>query len=835
MPPAASPPAGLESLQASIEGLRAVVVALAASGGSSAGGGAKSASGGDAGDRVKALHTEASLLFLDLRAANRATLESVERTREAARSARRELDEQRLLLQNVQYEKGHVRQEIRTSSEFVSEFADEDVGLCDVETFFAEMEKNETNAVHTNASLEDTASLRTLDAHALTLKRLSHELRRREALVGKRTALEAKKAALTSRVKADAAFLDGLRGELSALRTAVEPLRAKLCHGEGSNEMRAFFPGLDAPSARNALREKSLPPPTYVLFASLVAVAERIRKTSPHISVSLETGGEEDAKEDAKEHAISRAKTRDDDDDDDDDDDEARRGAKRGRKRKQISASDAVSSRTETMTNQNPETLFAADNRDDARPTRVVRAPGAHVAHDTRVVLGLGATGAAVVFRYFPSLGVVTAEVRTSAGDPSDFAPSRVTHETRRGRPSRGQEEPGREREKGEKGSSRELLVDLFPGDDGRNAPGVLVAGSNADDANETLDDDENANETLAKHSKTSKILSNEWDVVGRRDRPFLWCQHLAGLDPTPLIPPLATNEDANAKSLPSPTETFSFENAAALERNVAAHAEQRRGATIVAALEARVKDVVSLERAIRFLAEAADGRLGASSLVDDAVCRTGGAVAVLTSFRETFGDEGDGDDESDGFAWSGSVLSRRLAFTGDGKSLAERGARRFALRVEVTASSETEKEAEKASSRKNARTLRATLEVTPSFPIRPASVALAVREPRAGDGSSVAKAKDRPPPSPADADADGAFVLTSANATLGALGNDARLAEAEANLSVDADEGLGMTQKQIDGAGAALVRRVARVLRAAETYFSGDDGTRRGRERRMA
>jgi THO complex subunit 5 len=186
MPPAASPPAGLESLQASIEGLRAVVVALAASGGSSAGGGAKSASGGDAGDRVKALHTEASLLFLDLRAANRATLESVERTREAARSARRELDEQRLLLQNVQYEKGHVRQEIRTSSEFVSEFADEDVGLCDVETFFAEMEKNETNAVHTNASLEDTASLRTLDAHALTLKRLSHELRRREALVGKR-------------------------------------------------------------------------------------------------------------------------------------------------------------------------------------------------------------------------------------------------------------------------------------------------------------------------------------------------------------------------------------------------------------------------------------------------------------------------------------------------------------------------------------------------------------------------------------------------------------------------------------------------------------------------
>ena len=117
--------------------------------------------------------------------------------------------------------------------------------------------------------------------------------------------------------------------------------------------------------------------------------------------------------------------------------------------------------------------------------------------------------------------------------------------------------------------------------------------------------------------------------------------------------------------------------------------------------------------------------------------------------------------------------------------------------------------------------------------------MALAVREPSVGD-SSVAKDKDkeqdkdRPPFSPADADADGAFVSTSALGALGALGNDARLAEAEANL-VDADEGRVLMQNQIDGAGAALVRRVARVLRAAETYFSGDDGNRRGRERRMA
>ena len=144
-PPRRPRPPGWSPPEASIEGLRAVVVALAASRGASAGGGAKSKSGGgtgDANDRLEALHTEASLLFLDLRAANRATLESVE-LRPARRRARpRALDDQRLLLQNVQYEKGHVRKEIRTSSEFVSEFPDEKVGLCDAETFFAEMATN---------------------------------------------------------------------------------------------------------------------------------------------------------------------------------------------------------------------------------------------------------------------------------------------------------------------------------------------------------------------------------------------------------------------------------------------------------------------------------------------------------------------------------------------------------------------------------------------------------------------------------------------------------------------------------------------------------------------
>jgi len=832
MPPAASPPAGLESLQASIEGLRAVVVALAASKGASAGGGAKSNSGGgtgDATDRVEALHTEASLLFLDLRAANRATLESVDASREAAREAKRELDDQRLLLQNVQYEKGHVRKEIRTSSEFVSEFPDEKVGLCDVETFFAEMATNVrtgssdddiVKSSETKSTVDSTEeSLRALDAHALTLKRLAHELRRREALVRRRDALEQKKTALTRKTAADRAFLDGLRGELGALRTAVEPLRVKLSSDAGESSSDGFFADIVGADKRSAeiLRDASLPPPLYVLFAALVGVAERRRGESigkMKMVVSFETGGEDEAAE-AGEAPFSRrsrvvAPEKNDEDDEDPDG---------GRKRKRApSPQRAHEKETETTTS-----------------TRVVPAPGAHEAHETRVVLRLGAeeNGAAVVFRYFPSLRVVTAEVRVLAGEPS----SRLVHV---------------------RGST--LLVDLFPGDDGTRAPSASVAGSVAG--------------SVADHSprvsrkNENAFLSHEWDIGGsRRDRPFLWCQHLAGLDPLPLVPPLSP--EARARLGSEAAEKSLFSDAAATERAVAAHAEQRRGATVVAALEARFIDAASLERGARRVAAAAEAKLGVSGLEADALGDAGDASAAaepepaaggvsgnarafLTSFRETFGEDAEREsDEGDGgcFRWSGSPVAARLAATGDTATVAARGARRFAARVEVSnrpfgsASSQSGARESGGGARAQSssafrderitRYLRFAIEVPASFPTRPASVALAVRV-------TSADFSHRPPPSPADAEPS----EPSFDDELGAFANDARLAEAAANSSfVESEASTEASALTRPSADAALVRCVARILRAAETYFpplgaggaAEEHGTRRGRERRKA
>ena len=854
MPPAASPPAGLESLQASIEGLRAVVVALAASKGASAGGGAKSNSGGgtgDATDRVEALHTEASLLFLDLRAANRATLESVDASREAAREAKRELDDQRLLLQNVQYEKGHVRKEIRTSSEFVSEFPDEKVGLCDVETFFAEMATNvlgssdddiassETKTTEVETSEE---SLRALDAHALTLKRLAHELRRREALVRRRDALEQKKTALTRKTAADRAFLDGLRGELGALRTAVEPLRVKLSSDAGASFDGFFADGAEKRSAEIS-RDASLPPPLYVLFAALVGVAERRRGESigklkmMKMVVSFETGGEDEAAE-AGEAPFSRrssvAAPEKNDEDDEDPDAPARFSRDGGRKRKRAPSPQRAQKEKETETTH--------------PSTRVVPAPGAHEAHETRVVLRLGAdeNGAAVVFRYFPSLRVVTAEVRVRARGETSSLNSR-----------------GRLTAAGKKTASADerrlahvrdstLLVDLFPGDDGTRAPSASVAGSLSED---------HSPRTLSRKNENASFLSHEWDIGGsRRDRPFLWCQHLAGLDPLPLVPPLSP--EARAR-LGSEAEKSLFSDAAATERAVAAHAEQRRGATVVAALEARFIDAASLERGTRRVAAAAEAKLGVSGLEADALGDAGDASAAaepepaaggvsgnarafLTSFRETFGEDAERvSDEGDGgcFRWSGSPVAARLAATGDTATVAARGARRFAARVEVSnrpfgsASSRSARESGGGANAQSfafrdermTRYLRFAIEVPASFPTRPASVALAVRV-------TSADFSHRPPPSPADADAEPSF-----DDELGAFANDARLAEAAANR-VESEASTEASRER-PSAEAALVRCVARILRAAETYFpplgaggaAEEHGTRRGRERRKA
>ena len=72
--------------------------------------------------------TDASLLFLDLKATNRAALEGIEATRATTGKAKLDLDHKRLELQNVVYEKGHIQKEIRACQDFRSAYDDDTIG-----------------------------------------------------------------------------------------------------------------------------------------------------------------------------------------------------------------------------------------------------------------------------------------------------------------------------------------------------------------------------------------------------------------------------------------------------------------------------------------------------------------------------------------------------------------------------------------------------------------------------------------------------------------------------------------------------------------------------------
>lgn len=132
-------------------------------------------------------------------------------------------------------------------------------------------------------------------------------------------------------------------------------------------------------------------------------------------------------------------------------------------------------------------------------------------------------------FRYLSTLHIVTVEVTNMVGD----------------------------RSKGSKGGKsakleEDLLVNLFPGDTGTDTPNT-------------------ANKLRQR--------GFEFDTRGRRDRPYQWVQHLAGIDFLPAVPV--------GRALPD-------EEAAAV--GVAEHQEQARVRNVLAALRARMASRSSLK-----------------------------------------------------------------------------------------------------------------------------------------------------------------------------------------------------------------------------------------------
>ena len=101
----------------------------------------------------------------------------------------------------------------------------------------------------------------------------------------RRDALEQKKTALTRTNAADRLFLDGLRGQLGALRTAVEPLRMKLSSGN----VPAICATVFSPTSSGTVALRRFPAAAVASQpAGHRALARRRRRRAPGVLKRLE-------------------------------------------------------------------------------------------------------------------------------------------------------------------------------------------------------------------------------------------------------------------------------------------------------------------------------------------------------------------------------------------------------------------------------------------------------------------------------------------------------------------------------------------------------------------
>ena len=184
-------------------------------------------------------------------------------------------------------------------------------------------------------------------------------------------------------------------------------------------------------------------------------------------------------------------------------------------------------------------------------------------------------------------------------------------------------------------------------------------------------------------------------------------------------------------------------------------------------------------------------------------------------------------------FRWSGSPVAARLAATGDAAAVASRGARRFAARVEVSnrpfgaATQSAAARAPRGGASHNRRLAtdgrRGTCDSRSKCP-RPSR-----RDPRRRAGGSRherhgGRCDDRPPPRPRTRTRSRRSRTGSApSRTTSVCGGGGEPSQSEASTEAS---------RERPDAGAALVRCVARILRAAETYFPARRGGCRGGSR---
>ncbi|XP_031492285.1 THO complex subunit 5A [Nymphaea colorata] len=196
---------------------------------------------------LRELVTQISLLFINLRQANRTILLEEDRVKSETDSAKAPVDFATLQLHNFLYEKNHYMKAIKACKDFKSKHPD--ITLVSEEEFYKsapeEIKGNQPNG----------------NAHDLMLRRLDFELFQRKELCKQREELEQRKRSLQDVIATRKKFLTSLPSHLKSLKKASLPVQQQL----GISHTKKL--------KQHHLAEL-LPPPLYVVFSQFMAQKE---------------------------------------------------------------------------------------------------------------------------------------------------------------------------------------------------------------------------------------------------------------------------------------------------------------------------------------------------------------------------------------------------------------------------------------------------------------------------------------------------------------------------------------------------------------------------------
>jgi THO complex subunit 5 len=189
--------------------------------------------------KLKESKTRISLLFLELKSANRSTFLATESTKQSVQDKKKEMAAHHLRLQNLLYEKNYLLREIKRCKDFTT----------------IEMDKIDLMA---DSEVEmDSAP----DEYHKQLVRLEHELAERKRLKDQLHDLKAEIKTTESETADKTRFLNGLPDQLKAIEKSTEPLQEYISLPVSQQMQRHA----------NA---QSLPSTLYVLYCQLDSYAQ---------------------------------------------------------------------------------------------------------------------------------------------------------------------------------------------------------------------------------------------------------------------------------------------------------------------------------------------------------------------------------------------------------------------------------------------------------------------------------------------------------------------------------------------------------------------------------